>query len=108
MGGCNMKVLVTGTAGFISFHTARYLLARGDDVVGLDAVNDYYDPGLKEARLRVLSDQSGKGQGAWTFVRAVATTCRCSLETFPTMSPPWSGRRATARVRRLRKASRGL
>ena len=46
MGGCNMKVLVTGAAGFIGFHTARYLLARGDDVVGLDAVNDYYDPSL--------------------------------------------------------------
>lgn len=70
MGGCNMKVLVTGTAGFIGFHTARYLLARGDDVVGLDAVNDYYDPALKEARLRALSEQCSEGQGAWTFVHA--------------------------------------
>ena len=70
MGGCNMKVLVTGTAGFIGFHTARYLLARGDHVVGFDVVNDYYDPALKEARLRALGDQSGKGQAAWTFVRA--------------------------------------
>lgn len=65
-----MKVLVTGAAGFIGFHTARYLLARGDDVAGLDVVNDYYDPTLKEARLRDLGNQSGKGQGAWTFVRA--------------------------------------
>ena len=69
MGGCNMKVLVTGVAGFIGFHTASHLLARGDDVVGLDAVNDYYDPALKEARLRSLSDQSSKGHGRWTFAR---------------------------------------
>ena len=57
-----MKVLVTGAAGFIGFHTASHLLARGDDVVGLDVVNDYYDPALKEARLRSLSDQSRKGR----------------------------------------------
>ena len=64
-----MKVLVTGAAGFIGFHTVSHLLARGDDVVGLDAVNDYYDPALKEARLRSLSDQSSKGQGTWAFAR---------------------------------------
>ena len=46
-----MKVLVTGAAGFIGFHTARALLARGDTVIGLDNVNDYYDVGLKRARL---------------------------------------------------------
>ncbi len=48
------KVLVTGAAGFIGFHTAARLLARGDEVVGLDNVNDYYDPTLKEARLARL------------------------------------------------------
>ncbi len=46
-----MKVLITGTAGFIGFHLANYLLARGDEVVGLDSINDYYDPELKYARL---------------------------------------------------------
>ncbi|MEO0996401.1 MAG: NAD-dependent epimerase [Pseudomonadota bacterium] len=51
-----MKILVTGAAGFIGFHTARRLLARGDEVVGLDVVNDYYDPALKEARLALLQD----------------------------------------------------
>ncbi len=65
-----MKVLVTGAAGFIGFHTVGRLLARGDDVVGLDSVNDYYDPALKEARLRSLSEQSKEGQGEWAFVRA--------------------------------------
>ncbi|WP_281301276.1 MULTISPECIES: NAD-dependent epimerase [unclassified Iodidimonas] len=46
-----MKILVTGAAGFIGSHVALYLLARGDDVVGLDNLNDYYDPNLKKARL---------------------------------------------------------
>jgi UDP-glucuronate 4-epimerase len=46
-----MKVLVTGTAGFIGSHVAMRLLERGDDVVGVDNLNDYYDVGLKQARL---------------------------------------------------------
>jgi len=46
-----MKHLLTGTAGFIGFHLAKRLLERGDDVVGLDCINDYYDVNLKYARL---------------------------------------------------------
>jgi UDP-glucuronate 4-epimerase len=53
-----VTVLVTGAAGFIGFHTARALLARGEDVVGLDNVNDYYDPRLKRARLAELAPQA--------------------------------------------------
>src|SRR5258705_403580 len=49
-----MKFLVTGAAGFIGFHTSRILLERGDTVVGLDNLNDYYDVTLKEARLKIL------------------------------------------------------
>lgn len=49
-----MKILVTGTAGFIGFHLAKKLLERGDEVVGLDNVNDYYDIGLKYGRLKEL------------------------------------------------------
>jgi UDP-glucuronate 4-epimerase len=49
-------VLVTGAAGFIGFHTAQRLLKAGRRVVGLDNLNNYYDPKLKEARLRVLSE----------------------------------------------------
>jgi UDP-glucuronate 4-epimerase len=49
-----VKLLVTGAAGFIGFHTARRLLERGDEVVGLDNLNAYYDPGLKAARLALL------------------------------------------------------
>ena len=49
-----MKLLVTGAAGFIGFHTAKRLLERGDDVVGLDNLNAYYDVTLKQARLAEL------------------------------------------------------
>jgi nucleoside-diphosphate-sugar epimerase len=58
-------VLVTGAAGFIGYHTARKLLERGDEVVGLDNLNDYYDPKLKEARLAKLTPRSG-----FTFIKA--------------------------------------
>ncbi len=47
-----MKILVTGTAGFIGFHLAKRLLERGDEVVGLDNINDYYDVRVKYGRLR--------------------------------------------------------
>lgn len=50
----DVKVLVTGAAGFIGYHVARHLMKRGVHVVGLDVVNAYYDPALKEARLRDL------------------------------------------------------
>ena len=49
-----MKVLVTGAAGFIGFHTSKQLLERGESVVGLDNFNDYYDVSLKEARASLL------------------------------------------------------
>src|SRR5210317_1550687 len=51
-----MKILVTGAAGFIGFHTSKQLLDRGDTVVGLDNFNDYYDVNLKEARAAILDD----------------------------------------------------
>lgn len=51
-----MKILVTGAAGFIGFHTSKVLLDRGDTVVGLDNFNDYYDVALKESRADVLAN----------------------------------------------------
>jgi UDP-glucuronate 4-epimerase len=54
-----VKILVTGAAGFIGLHTARRLLARGDEVVGLDNLNEYYDVTLKQARLALLQKEPG-------------------------------------------------
>lgn len=54
-----MKVLVTGAAGFIGMHVSQILLARGDQVLGLDNLNDYYDPQLKHDRLARLTATPG-------------------------------------------------
>jgi len=59
-----MKILVTGAAGFIGFHVARLLLERGDEVVGIDNLNDYYDVSLKRARVDVL-----KQANAFEFIK---------------------------------------
>lgn len=61
-----MRTLVTGAAGFIGYNVAQRLLARGDTVIGLDVVNDYYDVRLKEARLAGLRDAGGD---RFTFIR---------------------------------------
>lgn len=65
-----MKILVTGNAGFIGFHTARRLLERGDTVVGFDVVNDYYDPAIKEARLNILEATAQRTGSGYKFIRA--------------------------------------
>ncbi len=54
-----MRILVTGCAGFIGFYTAKALLDRGDEVVGIDNLNDYYDVRLKQARLDQLTGRNG-------------------------------------------------
>ncbi len=54
-----MAIIVTGAAGFIGFHTTQALLARGEKVIGIDNLNDYYDVRLKEARLAQLSGNPG-------------------------------------------------
>jgi UDP-glucuronate 4-epimerase len=59
-----MKILLTGAAGFIGFHTASALLKRGDTVIGFDNLNAYYDPTLKQARLEILKAKPG-----FTFIK---------------------------------------
>jgi UDP-glucuronate 4-epimerase len=54
-----MTILVTGAAGFIGYHLAHALMGRGERVVGIDNLNDYYDPALKHARLAALRDGHG-------------------------------------------------
>ena len=49
-----MNILITGVAGFIGFHTARQLLENGETIIGIDNINDYYDPNLKLSRLQIL------------------------------------------------------
>ncbi|MDA9519330.1 UDP-glucuronate 5-epimerase [Bradyrhizobium sp. CCBAU 11434] len=61
----DQAILVTGAAGFIGFHVARQLLAEGRPVVGLDNLNTYYDPALKQARLALLRSEPG-----FSFVQA--------------------------------------
>ncbi|WP_290877700.1 NAD-dependent epimerase, partial [Aquabacterium sp.] len=57
-----MTILVTGAAGFIGMHVAQALMARGERVVGIDNLNDYYDPALKRARLQRLAETPGQFQ----------------------------------------------
>ena len=51
-----MKILVTGSAGFIGFHLSKSLLNDGDEILGVDNLNNYYSPALKDKRLKILQD----------------------------------------------------
>ncbi len=79
-----MKFLITGVAGFIGFHTARYLLRRGDVVIGIDNVNSYYDPLLKEARLSQLQNDTN-----FSFHRIDITDKDKLDDIFRQESPPY-------------------
>ncbi|MBU3737155.1 MAG: NAD-dependent epimerase [Methylobacterium sp.] len=80
-----MKVLVTGVAGFIGMHVAKILLERGDEVAGIDNLNDYYDPALKHARLAELRPYSH-----FSFVEG-------DIADWPALSA-WFGREKPQRV----------
>jgi UDP-glucuronate 4-epimerase len=70
-------VLVTGAAGFIGFHVARQLLIEGHNVVGLDSLNSYYDPALKQSRLEMLH-----GDSRFSFAQADLADRRATRELF--------------------------
>ncbi|HXQ70350.1 MAG TPA: GDP-mannose 4,6-dehydratase, partial [Pyrinomonadaceae bacterium] len=65
-----MRILVTGNAGFIGFHVACRLLRRGDAVIGVDVVNDYYSPDIKESRLALLQRLASETGANYSFHRA--------------------------------------
>jgi len=77
-----MRVLVTGAAGFIGMHTSLRLLERGDEVVGFDNLNAYYDPTLKEARLARLTSHAN-----FTFVRGELADRPTVADTFAQHRP---------------------
>src|ERR1700761_7406968 len=79
----DQPILVTGAAGFIGFHVARQLLAEGRTIVGLDSINDYYDPALKESRLALLRDHP-----RFTFVKANLADRKAISELFATYRFP--------------------
>ena len=79
-----MRVLVTGTAGFIGNSLAVKLLDRGDDVVGIDIINDYYDPALKEARLNRI-----KHHRAFTEARIALESKESVEEVFQEFRPDY-------------------
>ena len=60
-----MKILITGTAGFIGSHLANRLIERGDQVVGLDSINDYYDQSVKYGRLERAGIAEANIQEGW-------------------------------------------
>jgi UDP-glucuronate 4-epimerase len=81
----NEKVLVTGAAGFIGFHVVQRLLKGGRAVVGVDIVNDYYDPALKRARLQILSRDAGFSFLKLDLADRIATKSLFSQQQFRTV-----------------------
>ena len=90
-----MPALVTGAAGFIGSHVARYLLARGERVVGIDNLNAYYDVALKRARLARLEPRNGFTFEQVDLTDAEAMDARSSRaiprSTASSISPPRPG-----------------
>ena len=95
------RVLVTGIAGFIGYHTARRLLERGDSVVGIDSINSYYDPELKFARLAEL----GIGREAEVWGKEVHSAVSPPLHaaaSLPILPPVSQCRRAAVSFIRMK------
>jgi len=100
------KILVTGTAGFIGFHLAKKLLERGDEVVGIDNINDYYDVNLKYARLA----ETGIGREAEIWNKPVKsskypnyTFVRMNLEDNKALYALFGGEGASSIVMAMKK-----
>lgn len=83
------KVLVTGGAGFIGSNVAEYLLERGDDVVIVDEVNDYYDTTIKEGNLKLLQDKMEGQEGRLSIYRGDICDDAFMLDVFEKERPEW-------------------
>jgi len=83
------KVLVTGGAGFIGSNVAEYLLERGDDVVIVDEVNDYYDTTIKEGNLKLLQDKMEGQEGRLSIYRGDICDDVFMLDVFEKERPEW-------------------
>ncbi len=82
-----MTTLVTGAAGFIGFHLSKELLSRGNDVIGYDNLNQYYDPTLKSARLAELNKISSNGSSEFIFVKGDLENKPLLSDTFKVYKP---------------------
>ena len=101
-GWVHALIFVTGAAGFIGFHVSKRLLERGDDVVGIDNLNDYYDPALKHARLEHSAQvRAASNSSAPTSPTAPRWTS-CSRDTSRSASSISPRRRACATRSRIR------
>jgi UDP-glucuronate 4-epimerase len=80
-----LKILITGVAGFIGFHLAQRLLDRGDTVIGVDSLNDYYDVTLKEARLQQL--QAHAQNALFNFIKLDITDADALNDVFQSFAP---------------------
>ena len=80
-------ILVTGAAGFIGAALCERLLQRGDRVIGIDNLNDYYDPALKQARLARIEALAASKAGAWSFHRLALEDGDALLKLFAAETP---------------------
>ena len=80
-------VLVTGAAGFIGAALSQRLLQRGDRVIGIDNLNSYYDPALKQARLEEIEAKAPSG--AWRFERIALEDGDALMALFAADQPGW-------------------
>ncbi|MES2553206.1 MAG: NAD-dependent epimerase [Pseudomonadota bacterium] len=80
-----MRVMVTGVAGFIGFHVAIKLLERGDTVVGVDNLNDYYDVGLKQSRLDLIAQHANAGR--FSFIKLDLADIQATADMFADEKP---------------------
>lgn len=89
-----MKILVTGTAGFIGFHLVKRLTTRGDEVVGLDNINDYYNTELKYGRLQesgISRADADSGRLTQSATLSGYRFLKASLEDAPTIGRLFAG-----------------